>query len=90
MSLRRARTLVLGGLTLAAYASSACGSHVPRVDRFAHAIASSDSLRHRPLPDRKLVGLDDLPVASPVDSDSVAWLDINQRWVMPKGWKPTL
>ena len=79
------RTLALTCAALGVVVCSGCDSQPPDLDRIAHAIASSDSLRHRPLQERKLVGAEDLPVASNTDSDSVTWLNINQKPVYPKG-----
>ena len=85
------RDAVLGIVfALAALASPGCRSSSPDLEKISDAITSADSLRHRPLPDRKRVGLEDLPVASPADSDSVAWLKINQVLVLPEGHQPSM
>jgi hypothetical protein len=78
------RALSITGTMFAISVASGCRSSSPDVSRVARAIASSDSAAHQPLPYRTQVGLQDLPVSASVDSDSVAWVDINQKYAMPK------
>ena len=72
------------GTILAIVVTAGCRSASPDVSRVAQAIARADSASRGPLPYRAQVGLEDLPVASSVDSDSVAWVNINQKYVAPK------
>jgi hypothetical protein len=77
--------LPIMGTILAIAVISGCRSSSPDVSRVARAIASADSAAHQPLPPyRTQIGLKDLPVAASADSDSVAWVNINQKYVMPK------
>jgi hypothetical protein len=74
--MRSARSLLGAALCLVAIAG--CGSSSPDVTLVSRAIARADSASRGPIPERVMVGLEDLPVAAVTDSDSVAWLDINQ------------
>ena len=59
---------------------SGCGPEAPNERRIAGAIAYSDSLHRRPSPPhRPLVGREDLPIATSADSESVLWVNINQK-----------
>jgi hypothetical protein len=74
---------IIGTLTLIA---SGCRSSSPDVSRVAQAIARADSASHGPVPPyRAQIGVEDLPIAAGSDSDSVAWVNINQKYVRPKG-----
>lgn len=77
--------LSIVGAILAVALTSSCRSSSPNASAVARAIAITDSAAHQPVPPyRTQVGLQDLPVAASSDSDSVAWVNINQKYVMPK------
>jgi hypothetical protein len=73
---RSARSILGAALCLVSIAG--CGPSSPDVRLVSRAIARADSASRGPIPERVMVGLEDLPVAAVADSDSVAWLDINQ------------